>query len=187
MCAIAVIWFLPLPEAEGSRPLSPVHLGDDIGRKAWYGSEELAVLVPKNGRWVGMGPANNYFDKFWLWRRGYDAGTEPRPDLLLVATRHGDPNSKFETGGGTNALNPFGFGDAMLMGVEFPSPGCWRVRVTYGKTKNIEIVVRVGANPAGKGVAADMDPRSYNRCVAPGIIAPRANTQACGRVGRIRN
>ena len=36
-------------------------------RKAWYGSNALAVLIAKDGRWHGMGPENDYRDKFWWW------------------------------------------------------------------------------------------------------------------------
>src|SRR5882672_4061916 len=46
---------------------------------AWYGSEALAVRLPADGRWRGMGPSRNFFDKFWIWRRGYSPKSEPEP------------------------------------------------------------------------------------------------------------
>ncbi len=63
---------------------------------AWYGSEALAALIPKNGIWTGMGPEHDFGDKFWWWRLGYDAQLEsnfPQADVgksleLTMPLRH---------------------------------------------------------------------------------------------------
>ena len=127
---------------------SPVYIEDDVGSHDWYGSKRLAALIPVNGNWYGMGPSRDYGDKFWLWRSGYDARSEPKPKLRVVAIKPTEPGSRVEMIGGTNALDPFGFGDVMLMGLEFPSPGCWNLRVTYNNSEDLEFVLLVGANAA---------------------------------------
>jgi hypothetical protein len=91
------------------------------GSFAWYGSEALAVRLPADGRWKGMGPSRNFRDKFWIWRRGYDAKTETRPALTFAGVK-------------------------MLVGMEFPSAGCWQVTATYvyaGITHDLTFVVDV--------------------------------------------
>src|SRR4051812_2492753 len=71
---------------------SPVEVpGDEPNSThAWFGSESLAVLIPRDGRWKGMGPNRNFFDKFWVWRRGYEATTEVRPALSFTGVKLND-------------------------------------------------------------------------------------------------
>jgi hypothetical protein len=114
--------------------------------EGWYGNDALAVLLPSDGKWKGMGPRHNYGDKLWLWRRGYDAMSEIRPDLILEGVRldGGDDSERVYI---DHATSGFGEGwSAMLVGLEFPSAGCWEVsaRYTYvGITHNITFVVDV--------------------------------------------
>ncbi len=107
----------------------------------WYGSPELAVLLPSDGSWLGMGPQYHYRDKLWWWRKGYDPNKEPDPDLVLEATRlDGDaPIVRID-----DATSGYGEGwSAMLVGMEFPSSGCWRVDARYHDAR-LTFIVRVG-------------------------------------------
>jgi hypothetical protein len=85
----------------------------------WYGSEALAVRLPADGRWKGMGPRKKFRDKFWVWRRGYDAHLEPRPALTVsgVKLNDGHEPQRLHIKGATNAFGP-GW-NRMLMGVDF--------------------------------------------------------------------
>jgi hypothetical protein len=99
--------------------------------RRWYGSDALAVLVPADGRWKGMGPSRNWGDKFWVWRRGYDAKQEPKPALTFTGVKLDDGQTparmKIE-----KATNAFGDGwNSMLAPMSFPSAGCWQVTATY--------------------------------------------------------
>lgn len=113
---------------------------------AWFGNEALALRLPTDGRWKGMGPARNFFDKFWIWRRGYEAKLETRPDLTFTGVKlnRGDKPERMEIDGATNA---FGEGwSQMLVGMEFPSAGCWQVTAKYvygGITHDLTFVVDV--------------------------------------------
>jgi hypothetical protein len=123
---------------------SPVHpFGEGEG---WYGSDALAVRLPSDGKWKGMGPRHNYGDKLWLWRRGYDVMAEIRPDLVLEGARldGGDPAQRVYI---NHATSGYGEGwSAMLMGLEFPSAGCWEVTARYTHveiTHDLTFVVEV--------------------------------------------
>jgi hypothetical protein len=115
---------------------------------AWYGSEALAVMLPADGRWKGMGPGHRFRDKFWLWRRDYDAKSEPRPALTLAGVKldDGDRPERIQIEGATNAFGP-GWNQMLVM-LEFPSPGCWQVSAEYllaGITHDLTFVVEVTA------------------------------------------
>ena len=100
--------------------------------KAWEtdGSESLAVHLRPNGKWTGLGSTHRFRDKLWFWRRGYDSTFEARPKLLLEGRKFsGEVAEQVRVDKATNAQGP-GW-DNMLMLVEFPSAGCWRVNVTY--------------------------------------------------------
>lgn len=115
---------------------------------AWYGSEALAVRLPVDGRWQGMGPANRYRDKLWFWRRGYTAAAETEPRLAIDAENLDD--SSAERVHIDQATNAFGPGWArMLTALEFPRAGCWRVQVAYVHLdirQELAFVVDVGSS-----------------------------------------
>jgi hypothetical protein len=116
------------------------------GSFAWYGSEALAIRLPADGRWKGMGPSHNFRDKFWIWRRGYEAKSELQPALTFAGVKldDGDTPERMKIDQATNAFGP-GWSE-MLVGMEFPSAGCWQVTAKYvyaGITYDLTFVVDV--------------------------------------------
>jgi hypothetical protein len=106
----------------------------------WYGSDALAVLIRSDGSWTSKDQGRHYHDKFWLWRRGYDATAELTPDLVITGVKLEDdePAERIHIDNATNATN--GRDKAshrMLVGMEFPSAGCWKLTATY---KHVDIV-----------------------------------------------
>ena len=99
-----------------------------------------------NGKWTGLGSTHRFRDKLGFWRRGYDSVYEARPHLVLEGRKlSGDVAEQVRVDKATNAQGP-GW-DIMLMLVEFPSAGCWRVNVTYvnaGIEQELTFVVDVG-------------------------------------------
>jgi len=127
---------------------SPVQVpkSSSSGSFAWYGSEALAVRLPVDGRWKGKGPGKNFFDKFWIWRQGYDARTETRPALTFSGIKLGGDPERMQIDSATNAYGP-GWSQ-MLVGMEFPSAGCWQISAKYlyaGITHDLTFVVDVVA------------------------------------------
>lgn len=53
---------------------------------------------------------------------------EPEPAITVVGTRLDGPGT-FTAGPGTNASADFG--EAMLVGVEIPTAGCWQITASY--------------------------------------------------------
>jgi hypothetical protein len=111
---------------------SPVMVPNEepLATHGWFGSEALAIKLPADGIWRGMSARYHYGDKLWFWRRGYSAHTEVQPNLTLDGVKMGGANEeRLHIERATNAFGP-GW-DRMLVGMEFPSAGCWRVTVTY--------------------------------------------------------
>lgn len=107
----------------------------------WYGTDDLAALIPLDGHWVGMGPDRNYFDKFWWWREGYSARNEPDPELIISGSRLDGSAPTLLV---TNTTNAFGENwNAMLVGMEFPTLGCWEVIGKY-HGHQLKFIVMVG-------------------------------------------
>jgi hypothetical protein len=120
----------------------PDHTLSSTASHHWHGSNELAALIPADGQWAGMGPDRNYFDKFWWWRIGYVArGEEAQPDLTISATRTDGQALKVLI---TDATSGYGENwDAMLVGMEFPTEGCWKVTGSY-QGHELQMTFRVG-------------------------------------------
>ena len=126
---------------DGITPASDV---GDSQRFVWVGSDNLAAKIPADGRWQGMGQAYNYRDKFWWWRKGYDAHREWKPELTIVANRL---DQHADTVAYTHATNAFsGAWNLMLHGMEFPSDGCWEVIGEY-HGRQLRFVFEVGGKP----------------------------------------
>jgi hypothetical protein len=151
-----VAWICASGAASGDCPVtlpssSPVDVphGASGGSHAWYGSEALAVRIPVDGRWQGMGPGKHFGDKFWIWRRGFNAKTETAPALTFTGVKlnDGDNPQRMQIGRATNAFGP-GW-SSMLTGMAFPSAGCWQVTAKYVReaiTYDLTFVVDVGAS-----------------------------------------
>ena len=93
-----------------------------------------------------MGPSRNFGDKFWVWRRGFDANAEPKPALTFAGVKldDGDKPQRMQIDQATSAFGPRW--SSMLVGMEFPSAGCWQVTAKYvyaGITHDLTFVVDV--------------------------------------------
>jgi hypothetical protein len=108
----------------------------------WYGSDSLWTSLPSSGSWPDLPQdARGYSQKIFLWRKGYSVNSEPRPKLSIAGERLDPPPLTFTVSGGTNAFAE-DIGEAMLIGVDFPSLGCWKITGKYGNAELI-FVIRV--------------------------------------------
>ena len=101
----------------------------------WYGSDSLWTAVPQNGVWAGL-PHNpeGYTQKVFWWRDGYVWNEEPEPDLTVTGERLDAPAPPLIVSKATNAYAA-DIGSAMLVGVDFPTLGCWKITGQYKKTE----------------------------------------------------
>jgi hypothetical protein len=121
--------------AEGACPVTTAYESGikgpipDNERFGWYGSHSLAVLIPRNGIWTGSGPKNAWGDKSWWWSQSYNHRKEPVPDLRVTARRLDSDSPPILPAAPTNAV--IAEQSIMLVGLGFPSIGCWEVRGEY--------------------------------------------------------
>jgi hypothetical protein len=97
--------------------------------ETWYGSETLAVILPADGVWRGMGPEHDYRDKLFWWSYGFRPGFESH--LAVNGRRLDGESPAANISRSTNAGSPSLGGWTMLVAVEFPSAGCWEITGEY--------------------------------------------------------
>jgi len=132
---------LTAPQDPLFTPPSPY---SDLGFKGefWYGYDSLWTAVPQNGIWSGL-PHNpeGYTQKVFWWRDGYVWTAEPQPDLIVTGERLDASAPPLRVSKATNAYAS-DIGSAMLVGVDFPTPGCWKITGQY-KDAELSFVVWV--------------------------------------------
>ncbi len=97
----------------------------------WYGGASLWTALPQNGVWADL-PHNpeGYTQKVFWWREGYSWTEEPEPKLLVTGQRLDTPAPPPNVSRATNAFAA-DIQSAMLVGVDFPTPGCWEISGHY--------------------------------------------------------
>jgi hypothetical protein len=132
---------LTRPDPSFTPPPAPgadFDLGPDRG---WYGSPRLWTWLANDGeRWTGLTRSELGFSAktFW-WRQGYSPRAEPIPQIFVTGDRLDGPG-RLGFGPGTNAS--FSQGASMLVGIEIPETGCWKLTAHYGMD-SLSIVVWV--------------------------------------------
>ena len=119
-----------VPQNPAFTPPSPY---DSMGFKGefWYGSNSLWTAVRENGIWEAL-PHNpeGYTQKVFWWRDGYIWTEEPEPDLIVTAERLDARVPPVHASKATNAFAS-DIGSAMLVGVDLPTLGCWKITGKY--------------------------------------------------------
>jgi hypothetical protein len=114
-------------------PFTPPQPYSDMGFQGdfWYGSSSLWTAIPQNGIWSGL-PHNpeGYTQKVFWWWDGYDWTEEPEPNLTVTGERLDASAPPLIASKATNAYAS-DLGSAMLVGVDFPTPGCWKITGKY--------------------------------------------------------
>ena len=110
----------------------------------WYGSSSLWTAIWNDGIWYGLPNdlGSGYTQKIFWWRDGYVWNEEPQPDLIVTGERLDVEAPPLLASKATNAYAN-DIGSAMLVGVDFPTGGCWKVTGQYGDAE-LSFVVWVG-------------------------------------------
>ena len=114
------------------------------GQFGWFGTEELAAIIPLDGNWIGMGGAHAYRNKFWWWYEGSEKDFLYNPPLEIVAKnleRELEFSVRSPTGASTGSDNYQWY--SLVTILEFPAKGCWQIVGTRGQ-KTITINLMVG-------------------------------------------
>jgi hypothetical protein len=101
----------------------------------WFGAAHLWTRLPENGTLSGL-PHNphGYTEKLFWWSEFFSLRDEPEPALVVFGERLDAQAPPLQASGATNA-SAGDIGDAMMVGVDFPTPGCWRVTGQYKKSE----------------------------------------------------
>ena len=88
--------------------------------------------MPQNGTWEAL-PHNpeGYTQKVFWWRNGYVSTEEPEPELTVIAERLDAKAPLVYASKATNAYAS-DIESAMLVGVDLPTLGCWKIIGKYG-------------------------------------------------------
>lgn len=106
------------------------------GRMVWYGSEALWTMLDPNGEvWSDLPRDSGGFTQKTFW-----FSTRMSPSQITVSGIRLDASGAFTSGPGTNATSA-DFGDAMLVGIEVPAPGCWQITGHYRGAKLSYVVL----------------------------------------------
>lgn len=98
----------------------------------WYGSNSLWTSLPQDGVWYGLpNTPDGYPQKVFWWREGYVWTEEPEPNLLVIGERLDASAPPLIASKATNAYAS-DIGSAMLVGVDLPTLGCWKITGKYG-------------------------------------------------------
>jgi hypothetical protein len=97
----------------------------------WYGSNSLWTAVRQNGIWEAL-PHNpgGYTQKVFWWREGYVWNEEPEPTLIVTGERLDASAPPLIASKATNA-SAADIGSAMLVAVDLPTLGCWKITGNY--------------------------------------------------------
>lgn len=118
-------------------PFVPPAPYDSLGFQGefWYGSNSLWTAVRENGIWEAL-PHNpeGYTQKVFWWRDGYVWTEEPEPALIVTGERLDAPAPPLQASKATNAYAG-DIGSAMLVGVDFPTLGCWKITGKYADSE----------------------------------------------------
>jgi hypothetical protein len=100
----------------------------------WFGQEHLWTALQENGVWDGLPHTEQgYTQKIMWWSSLYVLKDELEPALVVTGRRLDAEAPPLKSYGATNA-SAKDIGDAMLIGVDFPTEGCWEVTGQYKKS-----------------------------------------------------
>lgn len=112
--------YTPPPPARALDPDSP---------RFWYGTDALYTNLASDGRWRGIKSKSGSRDKS-VWFRKDAQWLDEVPYQLRVTFRPlGEAGPMFTVPRVTNAI--MGKEVAMMLMLEFPTPGCWEVTANY--------------------------------------------------------
>jgi hypothetical protein len=101
----------------------------------WYGSEHLWTRLPNDGALSGLPHnPNGYTEKLFWWSKLFSLRDEPEPALVVFGERLDGQAPPLIVSRATNA-SAGDIGIAMVVGADFPTPGCWKVTGQYKKSE----------------------------------------------------
>lgn len=127
---------LTVPQEPAFVPPSPYDTLNSFKDHFWFGSNSLWTIIPMNGVWdkLPYNGSSGYTQKVVWWHDGYRWNEEPEPNLVVTGERLDDksPPLKASHANGAYASD---IGSAMMVGVDIPTAGCWKITGKYNDTE----------------------------------------------------
>ena len=156
-----VVTYTPAPEVPASCPVTlpgdppfvppiPYRSTPNPGDEFWHGSAALWTALPLGGAWDGLPHRpTGYFQKVFWWNPDYprqmqlDPAHYDSPDFTVTGQRLDGSAPPLAADRATNASD--GNGTSILVGVTFPTAGCWQVTGEY-QGHGLSFVIWVGGD-----------------------------------------
>ncbi len=123
-----------LPDTSSFKPSIPSLPTEPFPGEFWFGFESLWTSLPSDGVWSSLPHnADGYTQKIFWWSERFSLKDELEPDLVVFGERLDKDASPLKVSKATNA-SASDIGSAMLVGVDFPTSGCWEITGQYKKT-----------------------------------------------------
>jgi len=130
------------PQVPAFVPPAPYDTLNSFNDHFWFGANSLWTLIPSNGAWGALPQgAEGYTQKILWWRDGYVWDQEPEPNLVVIGERLDESAPQLIASKATNAFAS-DIGSAMMVGVDFPTLGCWKITGKYNDAE-LSFVVNV--------------------------------------------
>jgi hypothetical protein len=114
-----------VPPAPYPAKLPPGYVG-----QFWYGTLKLWTMLMADGVWYALPLSTaGYTQKVFWWRQGYNMDAEPAPQLTVTGRRLDATAPPLVASQATNASADFG--QAILVGIDVPTLGCWEITGHY--------------------------------------------------------
>ncbi len=131
-----------VPPVQAFVPPAPYDSLNSFNDHFWFGTNSLWTLIPNNGAWGALPQGSEgYTQKILWWRDGYVWDQEPEPNLIVTGERLDESAPPLIVSKATNAFAS-DIGSAMMVGVEFPTLGCWKITGKYNDAE-LSFVVSV--------------------------------------------
>jgi hypothetical protein len=114
------------------------------GAEFWFGTPQLWTSLPTTGSWANLPYERGAYVQKVFWGRGnYDWRSEPAQQLIVRGVRIDGTAKPLVASAATNAFSS-DIGSFMLVLVDVPTSGCWRITGIYQDTQ-LSFVVSIQA------------------------------------------
>ena len=118
------------PPARPFVPPSPYPVKPPGEGRFWFGTEKLWTALPADGTWwlPHYRPTDSsYRQKIFWWRKGYHWRADPTPNLKVTGRRLDAAARPLVVSRATNGYREQDLKSFMVVGVDFPTLGCWEI------------------------------------------------------------
>ncbi len=146
--------FAAVAESACPRTVGHEALGPPLPKSEnWYGSEALAVQLPRTGTWPTTSPGALIAVKLFWWSAGFRPGMESNLKVTIRELNGAAVTAVVSKPTNAHAASLGGW--TMLTGIDFPKPGCWEITGKYVGQSLSFIVETVQAGGAQQSVQPD--------------------------------